>query len=83
MGKAIDALHDALVELANDNTKFLDHEFMSDIFSEIHEDENGNKCPLEPLVDAMQYYMGKKTQLCDKLFQLTKHILTITPVLLL
>ena len=82
MGKAIDALHDALVEVANDNTKFLDHDFMSNMFSEIHEDENGNKCPLEPLVDAMQYYMGKKTQLCDKLFRLTKKY-TITPVFLL
>ena len=66
MGKAIDALHDALVEISKDNSKFLDHDFMSSIFSEIHEDEEGNKCPLEPLVDAMQYYMGKKAKLCDK-----------------
>ena len=64
-GKAIDVLHDALVELAKDKTKFLDHDFMSSIFSEIHEDEEGNKCPLKPLVDAMQYYMGKKDKLCN------------------
>ena len=71
MGKAVDALHDALVELAEDNTKFLDHDFMSNIFSEIYEDGDGNKGPLEPLVDAMQYYMGEITQLCNKIFELT------------
>ena len=59
MGKAIDALHDVLVELVEDGSKFLDEDFMNNIFSEIDEDENHNKRPLEPLVDAMQYYMGK------------------------
>ena len=46
MGKAIDALHDALVELAKDGSKFLDEDFMNNIFSEIDEDENHNKRPL-------------------------------------
>ena len=59
MGKAIDALHDALVELADDGSKFLDEDFMNNIFSEIDEDEEQNKRPLEPLVEAMQYYMGE------------------------
>ena len=59
MGKAIDALHDALVELAKDGSKFLDEDFMNNIFSEIDEDEEGNKRPLEPLVEAMEYYMGE------------------------
>ena len=59
MGKAIDALHDSLVELAKDGNKFLDEDFMNNIFSEIDEDNEGNKRPLEPLVEAMEYFMGK------------------------
>ena len=59
MGKAIDALHDALVELSEDGNLFLDEDFMNNIFSEIDEDDEGSKRPLAPLVEAMEYYMGK------------------------
>ena len=38
MGKAIDALHDAMVDLAEDGNKFLDEDFINNIFSEIDED---------------------------------------------
>ena len=55
MGKAIDALHDSLVELAKDGNKFLDEDFINNIFLEIDEDNEGNKRPLEPLVEAMQH----------------------------
>ena len=38
MGRAIDALHDALVQIENDGGLFLDEEFMQNIFSEIASD---------------------------------------------
>ena len=43
---------------------------MSNIFSELHEDKNGKKGPLEPLVDAMQYYMGEICRLWNKFFRM-------------
>ena len=55
MGKAIDALHDAMVEIEKDGSKFLDEDFMNDIFSNIYTDEDRNDVPLEPLVEAMKY----------------------------
>jgi hypothetical protein len=60
MGKAIDALHDAMVEIEKDGSKLLDEDFMDSIFSEIYEDEDGNKVPLEPLVEAMNYQFKEK-----------------------
>ena len=59
MGKVIDALHDALVKIEDDGELFLGEQFMADIFSEIDEDERGKRRPLEPLKEAMEYYMGK------------------------
>ena len=59
MGKAIDALHDALVRIEDNGELFLDEQFMTDIFSEIDEDEQGKRQPLKPLKEAMEYYMGE------------------------
>jgi len=55
MGKAIDALHDAMSEIENYVSKFLDEDFMNDIFSKIYENEDGEQCPLQPLVDVMKF----------------------------
>ena len=60
MGKAIDALHDALVEIEKDGSKFLDEDFMNEIFSKIYTNKDGQGVPLEPLVDAMEYQFEKK-----------------------
>jgi hypothetical protein len=60
MGKAIDALHEAMVEIEKDGSKFLDEVFMNHIFSKIYTDEDGNDVPLEPLVDAMKYQYEEK-----------------------
>ena len=66
MGKAIDALHEAMVEIEKDGSKFLDEDFMNHIFSKIYTDEDGNDVPLEPLVDAMKYqYEEKQTPAVD------------------
>ena len=59
MGKAIDALHDAMVEIEEDGSKFLDEEFMNDIFSKISEDADGNSAPLKPLEEYMDFMFGK------------------------
>lgn len=60
MGKAIDALHDAMTEIEQDGSKFLDEDFMNDIFSKIYENEDGEQCPLQPLVDAMKFQFEEK-----------------------
>ena len=60
MGKAIDALYEAMVEVEKDGSKFLDEDFMSDIFGKIYTDDQGNDVPLEPLVDAMKYQFEEK-----------------------
>ena len=57
--KAIDVLHDALVKIEDNGELFLDEQFMTDISSEIDEDEQGKRQPLEPLKEAMGYYMGE------------------------
>ena len=55
-----------MVGLENDRSKFLDKNFMKNIFSSIVTDYNGNKAPLEPLVDAMVYqFEEKKTSAMD------------------
>ena len=58
MGKAIGALHDAMVQMEGDGKKFLDENFVNSIFSKIHVTDDGELEPLEPLVDYMKYYMG-------------------------
>ena len=60
MGKAVDALELAFIAVGNDGSKYLDEDFMNEIFSEIYEDENGNRIPLQPLVDAMKFSFEEK-----------------------
>ena len=50
MGKAIDALYDGMVEIEQNGKKFLDEDFMNQLFSKIHVNENGEPGPLDPLV---------------------------------
>ena len=51
MGKAIDAIYDAMLELEKDGSKLLDENFMSNIFSKIDTDEDGNEGPDVDLLD--------------------------------
>ena len=60
MGKAIDALHDAMMEIEKDGSLFLSEEFMDGIFSAIHENDDGILGPLQPLVGAMNYTFEEK-----------------------
>lgn len=60
MGKAIDSLHDAMIEIAKDGSRLLDVEFMDAIFDKIYTDENGNEVPLQPLKDAMAFTFEEK-----------------------
>ena len=60
MGKAIDALHDALMKIESDGSLFLNEEFMNQFFSLIHEDGEGNPAPLEPLEEAMRYQFEER-----------------------
>ena len=55
MGKALDALHDAMVEIDQDGENFLNEDFMVAIFNGIGEYDD----PLEPLVDFMKFMFGK------------------------
>ena len=61
MGRAIDALHDAAVEIEKDGSKFLDEDFMNDIFSKLYVDEDGNEGELGPLTDYMTHMFGEFT----------------------
>ena len=54
MGKAIDALHDTMVEIKKDGSKLLDIDFMGNIFSKIYDDG-----PLEPLEEYMTHMFGE------------------------
>ena len=54
MGKAIDALHDAMVEIKRDGSKLLNIDFMGNIFSKIYNDG-----PLEPLEEYMTHMFGE------------------------
>jgi len=55
MGKAVDALETAMIAVRDDCNKFLDKEFINNIFSEIGKDLG----PLKPLVEFMKYMFGK------------------------
>ena len=55
MGKSLDALHDAMVDIEQDREKFLNEDFIGVIFNGIVEDDE----PLEPLVDFMKFMFGK------------------------
>ena len=66
MGLPINALYEAMVEIEKYGSKFLDEDFVNEIFSKIYTDENGNDGPLEPLDDAMAYqYERKQTPAVD------------------
>jgi len=54
MGKAIDAIENAMTKIQSDGSKFLEEDFMSAIFTKIN--DNG---PLEPLSEFMTYMFGK------------------------
>ena len=53
MGKAIDALHDALIDFEQDGSLCLNEEFINQLFSTIHMDKAGNPAPFEPLEEAL------------------------------
>ena len=59
MGKAIYALHDGMVAIEKNSKKFIDEDFMNNLFSIIHVKDKGNLGPLGPLVEYMKHYMGK------------------------
>ena len=66
MGKAIDALYDAMLAIEHDGKFCVDKSFMNAIFDNIYTDANGNQAPLPPLQEAMQYqYEEKHTNAID------------------
>ena len=68
MGKAVDALYDAMNSIKHDGSLYLNENFMNSIFDKIYTDENGNPAHLPPLKDAMQYqYEVKQTNTIDDL----------------
>ena len=60
MGKAINALYDAIILIEQDGGLFLNETLMNGIFNKIHTDDSGIGVPLPPLVEAMTYQYGKK-----------------------
>ena len=66
MGKAIDALHDALIQIESNDNLYLDEDFMNSIFNKIYTNDNNNSIPLQPLEDAMKYqYEIRQTPAVD------------------
>ncbi len=66
MGKAVDALYDAMMSIQQDGSLFLNEDFMNSIFDKLYTDEHGNPAPLPPLQEAMQYqYEVKQTNTVD------------------
>ncbi len=66
MGKAIDALYEAMDKIESDGSLILNELFMNAIFDEIYEDDDGKPCPLPPLQEAMKYhYKEKQTNALD------------------
>ncbi len=60
MGKAINALYDALILIEQDGGLFLNESFMNGIFNKIHADNRGVNVPLPRLAEAMSYQYEKK-----------------------
>ena len=54
MGKAINALHNAMAEINKDGKKLLNIDFMGNIFLKIYDDG-----PLEPLEEYMTHMFGE------------------------
>ena len=68
MGKALDALEAALIQIKDNRSLYLDEAFMNSIFSKIHTDDEDKEVPLEPLEEAMSYqYEVKQTPAVDGL----------------
>lgn len=66
MGKALDALYSACVDLQENSDLYLDEDFMNAIFDNIYVDSDGNPGPLPPLQEAMTYqYEEKQTIALD------------------
>ncbi len=66
MGKAIDALLSACVELKQEGELFLDEDFMNAIFDNNYIDSKGNPAPLPTLQKSMKYqYEQKQTVAVD------------------
>lgn len=66
MGKALDALYSACVDLEENSDLYLDEDFMNAIFDNIYVDSDGNPGPLPPLQEAMTYqYEEKQTIALD------------------
>jgi len=66
MGKALDALEAALIQIQDNGSLYLDEAFMNSIFSKIHTDDKGKEVSLEPLEEAMSYqYEVKQTPAVD------------------
>jgi hypothetical protein len=66
MGKAIDAFYEAMDKIESDGSLILNEQFMNAIFDEIYTDDEGNRCPLPPLQEAMKYqYEMKQTNALD------------------
>ena len=57
MGKALDTLHDAIVEIEQDGENFPNKDFMCAIFNGIGEENE----PPEPLVDFVNFMFGKSS----------------------
>lgn len=66
MGKAIDSLYSACLELQQNGELYLNEEFMNAIFDNIYVDSTGNPAPLLPLQEAMTYqYEERQTVAID------------------
>ena len=66
MGKAVDALYDAMNSIQQDCSLYLSEHFMNSIFDKICKDEIGNHATLPLLQDVIQYqYKMKQTNAID------------------
>ena len=66
MGKALDALEVALIQIKDNGSLYLEEAFMNSIFSKIHTDDEGKEVHFEPLEEAMSYqYEVKQTPAVD------------------
>ena len=85
MGKAVDALERALVEIESDGGLYLDETFLDGIFRDIYTNDDGDEVPLKPLEEYMNYALREKQtarldgskvlpwdQLCKELFHPTR-----------
>jgi hypothetical protein len=69
MGKAIDALYDAMAAIQDDGSLYLNEDFMNSIFDKIYIDDDGNPAPLPPLQEAMKYQYEEKQTVTIQLYE--------------